>query len=285
MNTKSWDDLAELDKERAELNNNLLLIDGNNIGYRYLKRSNYNDYYDEYIRTVDSLSKSYNARTTIVCFDFGKSYFRIDMFPEYKAGRKKPETEEEQKHYDDFFEVLNNLPERLGDRSWKFRGVEADDLITYAVKHMKQEYDHTWIVSSDKDMLQLLDTNVSIFNMFSRKEIDITTLADLGITSEEYLLSRIIEGDKSDNIIGIEGIGPKRAQDLAKKYKTLKEVIMALPIKSKSKYIQNLNAGKDTLLRNEVLMSLEKYNNQALEAGENKDILETLQKCVINFVS
>ena len=45
----------------------------------------------------------------------------------------------------------------------------------------------------------------------------------------EYMLSRIIEGDKSDNILGIEGIGPKRAQTLAREYKTLDALIEALP--------------------------------------------------------
>jgi len=83
------------------------------------------------------------------------------------------------------------------------------------------------------------------------------------------MLSRIIEGDKSDNILGIEGIGPKRAQALAREYKTLDTLLKALPIKGRSKYIQNLNAGHDQLVRNEKLINLKKYCVDAITAGKN----------------
>ena len=114
--------------------------------------------------------------------------------------------------------------------------------------------------------------------MFSRREITKQTLEeDFEMTPDEYLLSRIIEGDKSDNILGIEGIGPKRAQGLAKEYKTLNKLIDNLPIKGKSKYITNLNAGKDILLRNEKLINLKGYNKDAVLSGkEGKDIFDKL---------
>ena len=100
---------------------------------------------------------------------------------------------------------------------------------------------------------------------------------DLGIEPSEFMLSRIIEGDKSDNIIGIEGIGPKRAQGLAKEYKTLNNLLDALPIKGRAKYIQNLNAGKDTLIRNEKLINLKRYCEEAIVAGkEGKEPLDEL---------
>ena len=85
------------------------------------------------------------------------------------------------------------------------------------------------------------------------------------------MLSRIIEGDKSDNILGIEGIGPKRAQALAKEYNTLDNLITALPIKGRSKYIQNLNAGKEQLVRNEKLINLKAYCVDAICAGKEGD--------------
>ena len=91
------------------------------------------------------------------------------------------------------------------------------------------------------------------------------------------MLSRIIEGDKSDNILGIEGIGPKRAQALAREYKTLDNLLEALPIKGKSQYIQNLNAGKAQLIRNEKLINLKKYCVEAICAGkEGEDPIERL---------
>ena len=99
------------------------------------------------------------------------------------------------------------------------------------------------------------------------------------MSPSEYMLSRIIEGDKSDNILGIEGIGPKRAQTLAREYKTLDALLDALPIKGKSKYIQNLNTGRDTLIRNEQLINLKRYCVEAITAGKlGEEPLAELQR-------
>lgn len=275
--TKSWNDLADLQEPDYSTYNNLLIIDANNLSYRWLQRPNYDSFGADFIRTIQSLSKSYEAARTIVCFDFGKSYYRMDMHEEYKGTRKKPKEEEEIKKYEAFFAVLNDLPDELDEEVLKFRGVEADDLLAWITQNVSDRYDHTWIVSSDKDLIQLVDDNVSIFNIFGRKEVTKQSLFDdLGLVPSEFMLSRIIEGDKSDNIIGIEGIGPKRAQTLAKEYKTLNDLIEALPIKGRSKYIQNLNAGIDTLVRNEKLINLKKYCVDAICAGKEGN--ETLEK-------
>ena len=275
--TKSWNDLADLQEPDYSTYNNLLIIDANNLSYRWLQRPNYDSFGADFIRTVQSLSKSYEAARTIVCFDFGKSYYRMDMHEEYKGTRKKPKEEQAIKKYEALFAVLNDLPDELDEEVLKFRGVEADDLLAWITQNVSHRYDHTWIVSSDKDLIQLVDDNVSIFNIFGRKEVTQQSLdEELGLNSSEFMLSRIIEGDKSDNIIGIEGIGPKRAQGLAKEYKTLDNLINALPIKGRAKYVQNLNAGKDTLVRNEKLINLKKYCVEAICAGKEGDL--TIEK-------
>lgn len=279
--TKSWNDLAELEQSVAqETGNNLLICDGNNISYRYIRRANYNSYAADYTRTVTSLAKSYEAVRSIVAFDFGKSYYRMEMYDEYKGNRSDDSlSEEEKEKKQEFFDVLNALPEQLPCETVKFRGVEADDIIAYLVENLKDQYDHIWIISSDKDLIQLIDHNVSIFNIFSRKEITLDSLDEtLEITPSEFMLSRIIEGDAGDNIIGIDGIGPKRAQTLAKTYKTLDKLLEALPIKGKAKYIQNLNAGAEKLVKNEKLINLKRYNDLALEAGKDDDVKTSLSE-------
>ncbi len=268
-NTKSWNDLADLQQPDYSSYNNLLIIDANNLSYRWLQRPNYDSFGADFIRTIQSLSKSYEAARTIVCFDFGKSYYRMDMHDEYKGTRKKPQDEEEVKKYEDFFAVLNALPDEIDEEVLKFRGVEADDILAYITQNVSSRYEHTWIVSSDRDLYQLIDDNVSVFNIFGRKEVTVESLMDdYGTTPYEYMLSRIIEGDKSDNILGIEGIGPKRAQGLAKDHKEFNKLLDSLPLKGKSKYIQNLNAGRDTLLRNEKLINLKKYCEEAILSGK-----------------
>ena len=270
--TKSWNDLADLQEPDYSTYNNLLIIDANNLSYRWLQRPNYASFGADFIRTIQSLAKSYEAARTIVCFDFGKSYYRMNMHEEYKGTRKKPQEEEEIKKYEDFFAVLNSLPEELDEEVLKFRGVEADDVLAWITQNVSDRYDHTWVVSSDRDLYQLVDENISIFNIFGRKEVTLQTLTqDFDVTPSEYMLSRIIEGDKSDNILGIEGIGPKRAQALAREHKTLDKLLDALPIKGRSKYIQNLNAGHDQLVRNEKLINLKKYCVDAITAGKYGD--------------
>lgn len=278
--TKSWSDLEDVKTEYDDFQN-LLVVDGNNVSYRYIQRANYDNYEEDFKRTISSLARSYKAKRTIVCFDFGKSYYRSQLHDTYKGTRKKAETEEEIEHAEKFFAVLNRLPEELDEEVLKFRGIEADDTIAYITQKVSPRYNHTWIVSSDKDIIQLVDDNISIFNIFSRKEITKQYLQDeLQLTPSEFMLSRIIEGDKGDNIIGIDGIGPKRAQTLAREYKTLDKLVAALPIKGKSQYIANLNAGKDTLIRNETLINLKRYHEVAIEAGKNEsdpfEVLENL---------
>jgi len=282
MNTKTWDDLAEVENVLSQPKS-LLLVDGNNLAYRWLHRKNYNSFQDDYLRTVESLGKSYNAEKTIVCFDFGKSYYRMDLLDSYKGNRTKPKEEEEQRHYEEFFACLNDIPELLPCQSLKFRGLEADDIITFLVLNLSKRFEHTWIVTSDRDMYQLISDSVSIFNMFSRKEIDLPTFYETyEMEPEQYLFSRILEGDKSDNILGVEGVGPKRAQQLAKEYASLTDLLDSLPLKGKSKYIQNLNTSKEKLLKNEHLISMKKYNKTVIEAAkEGEEVWNALCEIVM----
>lgn len=281
MNTKTWDDLAEVENIKSQPKS-LLLVDGNNLAYRWLHRKNYNSFQNDYIRTVESLAKSYNAEKTIVCFDFGKSYYRMDLLDSYKGNRTKPKEEEEQKHYEEFFACLNDIPDLLPCQSLKFRGLEADDIITFLTLNLSDRYEHTWIVTSDRDMYQLISDKISIFNMFSRKEIDLGEFYETyNLEPSQYLFSRILEGDKSDNILGVDGVGPKRAQQLARDYQSLPNLLENLPLKGKSKYIQNLNQSKDKLIKNEQLISLKKYNKNVIEAAKNgEEVWEILCETV-----
>ena len=271
IDSKGWNDLAAVQNQLGE-KNNLLIIDGNNLAYRWIQRKNYNHFEEDYIRTIESLGNSYKAERIIVCFDFGKSYYRMNLSDDYKGTRKKPTDEEEIQKYQEFFDCLNAIYDDMYYDKHKYRGIEADDLMAFLVMKLSSSYEHTWLVSSDKDLYQLLDENVSIFNIFARKEVTPESLEEnFEITPKEYLLSRYIEGDKSDAIIGVTGIGPKRAQTLAKKYHNLPALTESLPLRGKSQYIRNLNDSKSLLYRNEKMINLTKYNKDAIIAGKDGD--------------
>lgn len=143
--TKSWNDLEDVKQSDYNDFNNLLVVDGNNVSYRYIQRANYDSYEDDFKRTIASLARSYKARRTIVCFDFGKSYYRKNLLEDYKGTRKQAETEEEIAHAEKFFAVLNRLPDELDEEVLKFRGIEADDTIAYITQNVSPRYEHTWI--------------------------------------------------------------------------------------------------------------------------------------------
>lgn len=268
--SQTWNDLASL--EVSSNASNLLIIDGNNLAYRWVGRNNYNDYAEEYINTIRSLAKSYNASKIVCCFDFGKSYYRLDLHSDYKGTRKKPETDEEQQKYDEFFNCLNTIIDNLPFEYHKYRGIEADDLITFICEKEKNNYDAIWIVSSDKDLYQLLDTNVFIFNLYSRKEITEDTLLETrGISPTEFLVAKIIQGDSGDNIKGIEGIGEKRSASIASGCESLNDLLKKLPLKGNAKYVKNLNSSKSILKLNEKLINLLGYNEVAIKAGKDGD--------------
>ena len=280
----SWDDLSDLvqAKEQDQTADNLLLIDGVNLAFRYLQRKNYDDFRDDYIRTVTSLGKSYSAKRIICCFDSGASAYRKAIFPEYKDNRKVERTQEEQDRFTAFFNSLNDTIDSLPCEHFKFKGIEADDVIAYFTKNLSKKYTHTWVVSSDRDLYQLLKDDVSIFNIYSKKEITVDSLLeDKGMTPREYAFSRMIEGDTGDNIRGIDGIGPKRAAELVKEFKTLDNLLSSLPIKGKAKYIQNLNAAADILVRNEKLINLNSYINEVMASVEKRDtVIELLENAL-----
>jgi 5'-3' exonuclease len=278
---KTFGELAGIEKEIVdELGNhskislpqtpktNLLIIDGNNLGYRYLKRKNFNSFQDDYIRTIESLANSYHCKDILVAYDFGKSQYRLNIFPEYKANRTI--AQEDKEHYDMFFAELNKTCDELPFPKVRLYGVEADDLIAYFILELYQHYKEVWVISSDRDMYQLLKGNVHIFNMFSRKEITQQSLfEDKGMRTHEHMLAKVIQGDAGDNIKGIEGIGEIRGNTISKDHQgSLEKLLAALPLKGKSKYIQNLNAGADILRRNEKLINLSGYNRQIIGYGD-----------------
>ena len=199
------------------------------------------------------------------------------MYPEYKQNRKIERSPEDQERFNEFFNCLSDTIDALPFEHYKFKGIEADDVIAYFTKHLSQKYDHTWVVSSDRDLYQLLKPNVSIFNMYSRKEIDLDYLDEnFGLNPREYSYARMIEGDAGDGISGVEGIGPKRSIALIKEYKNIENLIASLPITGKAKYIQNLNSSIDILQRNEKLINLLDYIDEVIGSVEKQELIQEM---------
>lgn len=252
-------------------NNNVLIVDAMNLAFRW-KHQGKTDFRDEYVRTVQSLAHSYKCSKIIITADGGNSHYRKDICPEYKDNRKERyenQTPEEKYEMELFFkeyeETLNLLSEKF--LVLTYRGVEADDLAAFIVKNRsKLNIENIWLISSDKDWDLLVNDYVSRFSTVTRKETTVHNWDEFfDFPQEEYISFKVLTGDKGDNIVGIPGIGPKRATDLIAQYESAFNIYDSIPLEGKYKYIQAINENSELLLKNYKLMDLLSYCEEAIE--------------------
>jgi 5'-3' exonuclease len=247
--------------------NNLMIVDSMNLAFRW-KHQGRTEFKEEYVRTVESLARSYDCSKVIIAADWGSSSFRKEMYPEYKQNRKdkvEQQTQEEKEAFEKFFEEYERTLQYFTKYPvLRYKGVEADDIAGYLVKTAnKYEIDHIWLISSDKDWDCLISDKVSRFSYVTRKEVS-TSQWPYDVSIENYVSWKALVGDPGDNILGIPGVGPKRASGLIEQYGSALDLYDACPISSKYKYIQSLNEHADRILLNLNLMDLLTFCDEAI---------------------
>ena len=259
---------------------NLLIVDGLNVAFRW-KHQNILDFKYDYIRTIESLAKSYNAGTIIVCADGGSTY-RKDIYPEYKAKRKErfaDQTEQEAKEFEMFMAEFQDTLTLIKQKYpvFHFRGVEADDIAAYITLNF--DFDDCWLISSDKDWDLLINDKVSRFSTVTRKETTVFNWDEhYDFEIEDYITFKCLTGDKGDNVPGVPGVGPKRAVQLMEQYGTVFDIYDACPLEGRYKYIQAVNENAEQLLQNVELMDLVTYSEEAIGKENTEVIHRTLGK-------
>lgn len=167
--------------------------------------------------------KKLNPTKVVVAWDSKSSTSkRRAIFKDYKAGRVKPG--------EDFYTQIPLLKELVLNLGWDFVEIEdyeADDIIGTLSKQADEAGDwETFIISSDLDMLQIVDSNTHMWRIlkgFSNiEQIDIAEVeAKYGIKKSQFLDLKSLKGDSSDNIPGVPGIGEKTAAKLLNDYQDL----------------------------------------------------------------
>jgi len=275
-------DFTKLDGMNSKEYNNLMIVDGLNLAFRY-KHANKKVYSSEYLNTIQSLANSYKAKDIIILGDSGSDY-RYNIYPEYKANRKElieKQTEEEAKDFKEFLEEFNRTFELLGDifTTFRFKGVEADDIAAYIATNYKNKYSHIWLISSDKDWDLLVSDKISRFSYVTRKEVTLNNWSEsYDYPQDAHISIKVLTGDKGDHVPGVEGIGPVRAKDLIMEYGTAYDIFASIPIKSNYKYIQNLNNFGEQILINYELMDLVTYCYDAIGAENAKEIQSVMDE-------
>ncbi len=156
-----------------------------------------------------------------VIFDTSRISFRNEIYPDYKANRSDtPEDLIPQ------FALIREAVEAFGFVYVEKQGFEADDLIaTYAAIAL-QEGIKVKIISSDKDLMQLVDHNTDMFDPMKKKHIGVDQVVEkFGVNPDRVCDVQALAGDSSDNVPGVPGIGIKTAASLINEYGDLESLL------------------------------------------------------------
>ena len=195
----------------------------------------------------------------IVAFDRSEPTFRHEKYKEYKGTRKSMD-HDLRVQVPLVKDVLKSMNITIAEKP----GYEADDIIGTLSKRMSANGENVVIVSGDKDLLQLLDDNITMKNPKTRAgktTVDTYTPAELyeeyGVTPEEFVDLKALMGDTSDNIPGAKGIGPKTAMPLIAEYHTVENLLDHIDdIKSKS-IAKKLTESKDNIILSKFLAKID----------------------------
>ncbi len=167
------------------------------------------------------LIEDYNDEKLIVIFDAARENFRNKIYPKYKANRgETPEDLIPQ------FDLIKQSVGAFNIPQLEINGYEADDIIATYVKKAKKKNITSLIISSDKDLMQLVDDNVNMLDPMKNKKIGINEVIEkFGVKPDKVIQIQALTGDKIDNIPGAPGIGPKTALELIKEYGDIESLI------------------------------------------------------------
>ena len=254
--------------------NKTLVVDALNLAFRW-KHQGRTDFVEDYIQTVLSFAKSYKCSNIIIAADQGSSAYRKVILPSYKQNRKEKyesQTPEEAEQFKKFFAEYERCLSTLSNLYTVVRkqSTEADDLAAHIVKHRsKYGIGDIVLISSDRDWDLLIQEGVMRFSYVTRKEVTVENWDEhYEVSREQYACFKCLTGDKGDNVPGIAGIGPKRAKILLDEYGSAYNIYDNLPLSGKYKYIQELNASEDLILRNYELMDLLTHCDDAIGTNE-----------------
>lgn len=199
------------------------------------------------------LLKEHKPDYFCVAFDSGKETFRSTIYPAYKANR--PDAPDDLKPQ---FPLVRDAASALGLKSFEMVGYEADDIIATFTKRALEQGIEVTIVSSDKDLMQLVDDGkVTMFDAMKNKFIkEKDVLEKFGVQPAKVLDVCSLIGDSSDNVPGAPSIGPKTAAELIAQFDNLDNLLAKTAEIKQPKRREVLEANKAQILMSRELIRL-----------------------------
>ncbi len=169
-------------------------------------------------------------------FDVSRKSFRTEFYPAYKANR--PDAPDDLVPQ---FALVRQMVEAFGLPVIELEGFEADDLLGSLAWHLEQQGHKVTLVTSDKDLMQLVTDQVSIYDPWKQKQIGIDEVKErFGVSPDQVVDILGLAGDSVDNIPGVPGIGEKTAQSLISEFGSITKVLENIDKISGKKRKENL---------------------------------------------
>ena len=221
-----------------------------------------------FLRSIGYAIRTIRPTRTVIVFDGkGGSNRRKKLFPDYKAGRNMSERlnrsydfntkeDEHQSMKMQLTRVIDYL-DYLPITTITIEGIEADDTMAYITKQILKT-SNIVLMSTDKDFLQLANGRIKVWSPTKKKLYDEQAVFDeYGISSHNYIWYRVLDGDKSDNISGVRGLG-------------LKTIQKKLPFLSENRIV-DMDEDAREYISDELLLILDKMDKSSMNEDETEN--------------
>ena len=233
-----------------------------------------------YCNMILNIYEKFKPEQMIVVFDTKKKTFRSDIYKEYKSNRTDPPEELIPQ-----FSIIRDATDALQIPRLEMDGYEADDIIATYTKQAEEKGVSVTIISSDKDLMQLVNKNTKMYDSMKDKFIGVKEVKEkFGVEPSKIIDVQALAGDRIDNIPGVSGIGVKTAAELINNFNSLENVLAKVNEIKQPKRRQILIDEKDKALISKKLVTLKcnvdikKYDLNLFQGINQKTALKFFEK-------
>ncbi|MFZ1814810.1 MAG: DNA polymerase I [Rhizobiaceae bacterium] len=187
-----------------------------------------------------------------VIFDYSSKTFRNEIYPQYKANRPEPPEDLRPQ-----FAVIRDATRAFNVPCIEMKDFEADDLIATYARVAREAGGDVTIISSDKDLMQLVGPNVILYDQMKDKRVGIAEVVEKwGVPPEKMIDLQALTGDSTDNVPGVPGIGPKTAAQLLEEFGDLDTLLSRTAEIKQVKRRESLESNTEQALVSRQLVTL-----------------------------
>ena len=273
--------------------NHLFLIDGSGYIFRayyalpplYRKSDGLptgavNGFCNMIYKLVEDTNRDVKPSHIAVIFDSARKTFRNDIYKDYKANRGEPPEDLIPQ-----FQIIKDSVKAFGIQSIELPGFEADDIIATYARIGNEMGWKVSIVSSDKDLMQIVDSNISLIDTMKNKSIGPNEVIEkFGVDPTKVIDVQALAGDSSDNVPGAPGIGIKTAATLINEFGNLENLLKNCHQIKQNKRRETLENFQEQILISKKLVTLKNDVSDIPTIDELKSTKANINK-LIPFLS